>query len=225
MLRAFSLAFAQLFDRAILGVLGICAVLSLIVFAALWWAVDWLLTDVLVDSGWLRTALDWLGVLASLVLAWLLFPLVASTFVGLFLDRVARIVERRHHPHLPPAPGLPWYQSLFASLRFLLLLVVANVLLLVLWFFPVAWPIAFVVVNGFLVGREYFDLVALRRLDVGAARALRRRHEGELLLTGAGLTLLMAVPFVNLIAPVFATAAMVHRFEQWRGGQGATGGG
>jgi len=216
MVHAFVRAFGVLFDRRILGVLGLCTLLSLTSFVALWWILDWLLTTVLVDTGPVQTALDWLGALAALVAAWFLFPVFVSAFVGLFLDRVARIVESRHYPDLPPAAGLPWHQALLAALQFLGLVLAANALLLLLWFFPIAYPIGFFVVNGLLLGREYFELVAQRRLDLPAARSLRRRHGSELLLTGAGITFLLTLPFVNLITPVFATATMVHRFEHWR---------
>lgn len=226
MLTAFSLALGQLFDRRILGVLGACTGLSLAVFVALWWLIDWLLTDLLVDWTFLHTLLDWGGAfVVTIVLAWLLFPLVVSAFVGLFLERVARIVEARHYPYLSPAPGLPFVQGLASSLAFLAVMVAANLLLLLLWFVPIAYPIGFFVVNGLLVGREYFELVALRRLDRERARSLRREHQGELVATGAALTFLLTLPFVNLITPVLATAVMVHRFERWRGDQLAAGGG
>ncbi|MBL9076406.1 MAG: EI24 domain-containing protein [Planctomycetes bacterium] len=228
MLRAFSLAFGQLFDRRVLGVLGTCALLSLAVFVGLWWLIDWLLTDVWVTTGWAHTTLDWFGAFAAVLLAWFLFPVVTSAFVGLFLERVATLVERRHYPYLTPAPGLPFHQALAASLQFLALVVAANVLLLsllLLWFLPFAYPVGFFVVNGLLLGREYFDLVALRRLDRARTRTLRAAHAGELLLTGAGLAFLLTVPLLNLVTPVFATAMMVHRFERWRGDQLAAGGG
>ncbi len=225
MVHAFVRALGQLFDRRILGVLGLCALLSLLVFVALWWLLHWLLTSVLVEAGPVQTALDWFGAFAAVVAAWFLFPVVTSAFVGLFLDRVARIVEARHYPGLPPATGLPWHHALLASLQFLGLVLLANALLLLLWFFPIAYPIGFFVVNGLLLGREYFDLVSQRRLGLAAARSLRRRHESELLLTGAAFTFLLTVPLVNLITPVFATAAMVHRFESWRHAQSPHAGG
>lgn len=225
MLRALSLAVGQLFDRRILGVLGWCALLSLLSLVALWWLLAWLLAFVPVDSEPWRTVLDWSGTAAGLVAAWFLFPVATSAFVGLFLDRVARIVEATHYPELPRAVGLPWHQALLGALQFFGLMLAANVLLLLLWFFPPAYAVGFFVVNGLLLGREYYDLVAQRRLDLVAARTLRRRHASELLLTGAGITFLLTVPFVNLVAPVFATAAMVHRFEYWRRREPAQAGG
>ena len=77
-------------------------------------------------------------------------------------------------------------------------------------------PFVFYAVNGYLLGREYFELVAMRRLDPDAARRLRRAHRGELFVAGVVMAFLLTLPVVNLLAPVVITAAMVHLFEGWR---------
>ena len=214
---AISRALGQLFDPRILTLLGGCVLLSTGCFVAAWFGIDWLLTAGLSDyvsSSWLRGTL---GGLVTLVLAWFLFPFVASAFVLLFLERVARIVEARHYPDLPPAPGLPWLSATLSSIGFLASVLGANVLLLLLLvFFPIAYPIGYLVVNGWLLGREYFELVALRRVSPAAARTMRDRLRPELLLTGIGLTFLFTLPIVNLVIPILATATLVHRFEDWR---------
>ncbi|HEU4417448.1 MAG TPA: EI24 domain-containing protein [Planctomycetota bacterium] len=214
---AFSRALGQLFDPRILTLLGVCVVLSTGCFVAAWFGVDWLLTAGL--SGFVPSSgvVTLLGSFVTLVLAWFLFPFVASAFVLLFLERVARIVEARHYPDLPPAPGLPWLAAIGSSLGFLASVLAANLLLLVLLvFFPIAWPIGYLVVNGWLLGREYFELVALRRISPAAARTMRDHRRPELLLTGIGLTFLFTLPIVNLVIPILATATLVHRFEHWR---------
>lgn len=216
MLHAFTRAIGQLFDGRILALIGLCALLSLGCFVGAWFAVDWLLSTTLATTGPAETIVDILGGLATLVATWFLFPIVTCAFVGLFLEQVARAVEARHYPHLPAAPGLPFLQALGSSLRFLLVVVAANTLLLLLWFVPPAYPIGYFVVNGFLLGREYFELVALRRLTPATARVLRRRHQNELLLTGVAFTFLLTLPVANLVIPILATAVMVHRFEDWR---------
>ena len=214
---AISRALGQLFDPRILTLLGLCVVLSTGCFVAAWFGVDWLLSAGLgdyVSSSWLRGTV---GGLVTLVLAWFLFPFVASAFVLLFLERVARIVEARHYPDLPPAPGLPWRSAIGSSLGFLASVLAANILLVVLLVFvPIAYPIGYFVVNGWLLGREYFELVALRRVSPAAARTMRDRRQPELLLTGIGLTFLFTLPIVNLVIPILATATLVHRFEHWR---------
>lgn len=229
MISAFLRAFAQLGDPPITRLLGLSALIGIGCFAAAWTGIAFLLTQSsLTEIGWLETTLDVLGGVATLVLTWLLFPLVLSACVCLFLDSVAAAVEARHFPVLPRAPGLPWWQSLLAGLRFLVVVIVLNVLLLALLLvLPPIYPVAYVLVNGVLVGREYFELVALRRCSPAAAHALRRQHGPELLLMGIVVTGMLMVPFLNLVAPVIGTAAMVHRAEAWRratGSQAAGGG-
>ncbi|MBX3463665.1 MAG: EI24 domain-containing protein [Planctomycetes bacterium] len=214
--RAFALAIGLLADRRIHGVLGACVLLSLAVFAGLWWSLDLALAALPVEGDGWRTALDWIGALATVVAAWFLLPIVMSACVALFLDRVARIVEARHYPDLPPAPGLPWHRALLATAQFVGLLLLVNVLLLALWWFPGVYALAFPLANGLLLGREYFDLVAQRRLDLAAARALRRRHGSGIWLLGLAIGACSTLPIVNLVAPVLGTAAMVHCFEGWR---------
>lgn len=214
---ALSKAIAQLGDRRILSVLLASIALAIAVFAALWLGIWFLLTRTAIsDQAWIETTLDVLGGLATLALTWLLFPIVVSAWVALFLDRVATAVEQRHYPELPPAPGLPLATALLASLRFLVVALTLNVLLLVLLLLPPAYPVAYYLLNGYLLGREYFELVALRRLDPIAARRLRARHGTELLLTGAGMAFALTIPLVAFVVPVVATAMLVHRYETWR---------
>ncbi len=217
MLRALSLAFAQLFTGPILMVLGACTMLSIACFVGVWYGVDWAIASWFeVDeeaTGWL----GWLSGFATLVLAYFLFPVVSTAFVTLFLDRVARVVEKQHYPHLPPAKGLPFMASLVVTARFLVVLITANALLLALLLFPPVYAVAWFVVNGWLLGREYFELVAMRRLSPADADSLRKRQGLPTFLTGVMLTLLLIVPLLALILPVLATAVMVHRFHELHG--------
>jgi uncharacterized protein involved in cysteine biosynthesis len=210
-------AAAQLVEPEVARLLGVCVLLALACFAAVWVAVGWLLASTAVtDIGWLEGGIDVLGGLATLVLTWFLFPVLTSGLVTLFLERIAAAVEARHHPQLGRAPGVPFATGLWCTLRALTLLLGANLLLLVLWLFPPAYAIAYYAVNGLLLGREYFELVALRRDGFDAARALRRRHRGELFALGLLGAFVATFPIGNLVAPVLLTIAMVHLHVAWR---------
>lgn len=215
MVRAIALALAQMFSGRILGVLTVCALLSAGTFAGIWLGIDAYVSEQwpdAADSSWL----GWMEGLATLALAWFLFPIVASVFIGLFLDRVCSIVEAKHYPDLPEARGASLLQGLGVALRYFAALVLVNAMLLVLLLFPPLYVAAWVALNGYLLGREYVELVALRRLPPREARDLRRRHAGESTLTGAVIAVFMTVPLLNLIVPVFAAAMTVHRFHDWR---------
>lgn len=215
MLRDLTTATSDLFDARLLRYFGVAVVLGIGVFVGAWLGADTLIAWWAGSDGTLPTALAWLGALATLVLAWFLFPAVASGILCLFLDGAANAVERRHWPELPPPPGVHLLRALGLSLRFLALLLGVNLLLLALLFVPPLYPVAWLLANGWLFGLEYFGVASLRWLDPAAARALRKQHGGELLVLGIGFALLFMVPLVNLVMPLWATAVMVHRFHRW----------
>ncbi len=222
MFSAFAKALGQFGDPRTRRVFWIGILVATATFAGLWAAVFYLLASTQAFDGpwlgWLNWVADILGGAATLWLTWILFPAVITLVVGVMLESIAEAVEERHYPHLPKAQGQPLLASVGGALRFAAILVLLNFVLLVFLFFPPVFPFVFYAVNGYLLGREYFELVALRRLSPAEARALRQRHSASLLATGVTIALLLTVPLVNLVTPVVATAAMVHLFESWRGG-------
>jgi CysZ protein len=217
MFSAFSKAISQLADDATRRLLWLSVTAAMATFVGLWVAVGVALTETsLFASGWLEIAVDVLGGLATAVITWFLFPAVVSAVIGFFLEDIAATVEARHYTGLPPAPGLGLGTAVGTALLYLGVMVVLNLLALPFLLVPPVFPFVFYAVNGYLLSREYFELVALRRVGPGEARALRRVHRGKLFAVGVVMTVLLTLPVVNLLAPVVATAAMVHLFEDWR---------
>jgi uncharacterized protein involved in cysteine biosynthesis len=235
MIGHFSKALAQLSDPKLRRVLWISIFLSLLVFIGLW-AGLWILATVLpLDAipgvGWLMetmgSAFDWLAgflfVGMLLLFTLMLFPAVVTIVVGFFLDRVADAVEARHYPSLPAPRNISLSENVISTSRFALLTLVVNLVALpfyiILIFLPPMNLVLFYMVNGYLISREFFELVAWRRLDPSAATQLRRRFRGRLMFAGILLALLMTIPVVNLLTPVVGTAFMVHVFHRIRSGR------
>ncbi|HYN38362.1 MAG TPA: EI24 domain-containing protein [Rhodospirillales bacterium] len=213
MLDAFAKSIRQLGDPAIRRALLTSIGLSLLIFVLLWVAVGWALTHFAVfQTGWLDAAIDVLGGVATLAVSWFLFPAVVSTTTGFLLDGVAAAVERRHYPALPPARVQPLAEVLLSSAKFFATMLLLNIGMLLFLLVPPVFPFVFYGVNGYLLGREYFEVAAARRLDPVAARALRKRNARTVFAAGVLLALLLTVPVVNLLAPLLGTAAMVHLF-------------
>jgi CysZ protein len=162
------------------------------------------------DIWWLNALIDLLGGLSVLVLTWLLFPAVATLVISGFVDRVIAAVERRYYPYLPPPTPLSFWQSLAAALKFTITLIAVNLIALPLYLVPVLSVIVFYAANGYLLGREYFELVALRRLDPRTARGLWRAHRLRFFIAGLLMAALLTIPIVNLVASLIAAAFMVH---------------
>jgi uncharacterized protein involved in cysteine biosynthesis len=226
MLAHFSRAAAQLTDPKMRRVLWLGVLGALAIFTVLWAAVWWLLTNVDPASiwglatimEWMGGAFDWLAGLAFvgtlLVATFLLFPAVVMIVVGLFLDQVAEVVEQRHYPELGEPRKQPLLETLGSTVKFAAIVVLLNVLVLpvylVLLLIPGANLLLYYLLNGYLIGREFFELAAFRRMEPGEAHRLRKSYRGKVMMAGVMLTFLMTIPVVNLLAPVLGAAFMVH---------------
>lgn len=174
-----------------------------------------------VTIGFLDFLLDTITLLGAPVLTWLLFPAVVTAVGSLMLDRVVDGVEARHYPDLPLAPGQALSESIGPALRFLGVTVGLNLLCLPLLLTPL-FPFVYYALNGYLISREYFELVAFRRLSAADTHAMRQRWKMTLFTAGVGFAFMLTIPILNVIAPVIATAATVHLFEAWRIRDGLT---
>ena len=190
---------------------------AVLAFAALWAVIGQVLVEtVLFETAWIESIADVLGGALSLVLTWILFPSVISVSVGLFLERIASAVEARHYPNLPAPKPTPLADALIHAAKFLAVMVLVNLVLLPFLFIPPLFPFMFYGLNGYLLGREFFELVALRRLPQTEARTLRKQKQTVVIGIGAVFAFLMTLPIINLLTPIIATATMLHLFEKWR---------
>jgi uncharacterized protein involved in cysteine biosynthesis len=177
-------------------------------------------TTRIMEAPWLEWLVDILGGLAAFMLAWMMFPAVLGLISGFFLEDVAKVVEDRHHPD-PGAVREPSLVEILAVAgRFTLLIIVVNLAVLplyaiVIWLPPLNLAL-FTVVNGYLLGREFFELVSLRHRDPADTRQAWRRHRNRLWLAGMAIAALSAIPFVGLLMPLVATAFMVHIYQALR---------
>jgi CysZ protein len=218
MLQDLSRAFGQLKDGRVRSVLWLGIGLALLTFIGLAVGAN-LLIDGLAATGyvWLDRIAELLGVLGTLVIAWFLFPATVVAISSFFLDRVVDLTEARYLPALPRARELSVLQAAPAALRLLGLSLLLNLLLLPFYFIPGLNIPLWLALNGYLVGREYFELIALRRLGPRAARTMRAEVRLRVWLSGALIAAMLAVPILNLVAPIVGAAFMSLRFHKLRG--------
>jgi CysZ protein len=164
--------------------------------------------------GWLDRTLEVLGVLGTLVVAWFLFPSTVVAVSSVFLERVVDATEDRYYPELPPPRPVPLTESVPAALRLFGLALLLNLLALPLYFVPLVNLPVWLALNGYLVGREYAELVASRRLEPTKVGALRRNYRLMFWASGVVIAFLLAVPLVNLVAPVVGAAFVAQRFQR-----------
>ncbi len=220
-------AVAQLSDRRFRRVLwrGIALTVALLVgvYAAFLYALnamgaqDWIV-DAIGGVTWVGSFLTFGSLALMLLLSVFLMVPVASLITSLFLDEVADAVEARHYPHLADTPNFGFFEGLRDSVNFLGLLIGANLLALMLWaFVPPLAPLIFWGVNGYLLGREYFQIAARRHLDRASAKALYRANRGRVWMAGVLMAMPLSLPLINLFIPVLGAATFTHQFHRLRG--------
>ena len=217
-------ALSQMGDPAFRRVLGLGIGLSLALLLAAALALvglaQWLVPDEVTlpwlgGLGWLDDLAAGGAVLALLIASVFLMVPVASLFTGLFLEEVAEAVEARHYPDAGPAPRTSIGTAARESASYLVLLIVANAAALVVYLtVPPLAPFVFWGVNGLLLGREYFQVVALRRLPRAEAARLRRRHAPAVWAAGVLMAVPLTVPVLNLAVPVLGAATFTHLFHR-----------
>ena len=219
-LKAFFLTLGQIGDPRFRRVLMLGIVLTLLLLIAATtgfvWLVGWATGDIamLNSMSWMQDVLSWGSVIIMLILSVFLMVPVASAITSMFLEEVAKAVEDKHYPNLPPAETVPFSDALRDTVNFLGVLILANALAFVLYIsLPIANLMIFWGLNGFLLGREYFTLAATRRIGRTKATQMRKQHQGVIWLAGVLMAMPLTVPVLNLVVPILGAATFTHLFH------------
>ncbi len=228
-LKALGQMFSPPFRTVLLKAMGLAILFLTVAVIVLFRVLEWL-------SG---TGMDWiertLGSVAHgplAVLAWiiaialglglftaavLLMPAATALVAGFFADEIAERVERSHYPADPPGVALPVWRAAIEGVETALLSI--AVYLCVLPFFLLAGigAVVFFIATAWLLGREYFNLAAMRFHPVAEAKALRRRHPAAVFAAGLFIAGFVSIPILNLATPLFGTALMVHVHKRLAG--------
>ena len=132
----------------------------------------------------------------------------------MFLEEVAQAVEDKYYPRLPSVPGTPVGEAIKDSVNYLGILIAANLFALILYaiFSPLALFI-FWGLNGYLLGMEYFQLAAMRRIGRGPAKAMRKRKRATIWAAGTLMAIPLSIPILNLVIPILGAATFTQIFH------------
>ncbi|MFO8126850.1 EI24 domain-containing protein [Yoonia sp.] len=222
-LASFFKAIAQLPDPRFRSVLwrGIGLTIALLIglYAGLLWLIEWLTEEPITLPGvgevtWVGDLLGWGSLGLIIVMSIFLMVPVASAITSIFLDEVAQAVEDKHFSSLPDVPHVSFWDGLRDTVNFLAVLIAANIFAFVLYaIFPFAAIFIFYALNGFLLGQEYFQLAAMRRIGRARAKELRKQHQLKIWLAGCLMAVPLSFPLVNLVIPILGAATFTHLFH------------
>ena len=161
--QAAQLAFQRLFSQPFRAVLWKSLGLTLAALTLIWftlrgaieWAAAWLVPSTAIDLPQWALFLEPLaaffaGTLLALGLAFLIAPVMAIV-AQFFLDDAAEVIEREDYPDDASGRPMALMQGLVLSVKFLGIVIVANLCALLLLLIPGVNLIAFFLANGYVI--------------------------------------------------------------------------
>src|SRR5579863_6875086 len=164
--------------------------------------------------GWVISISAGLGVVVGAVF---LMPAITSLVASVFVDEVADHVEREHYPAERPGVALPFGLAITEGVKTALLTILVYLIALPFVFVAGAGFLAFFIATAWLLGREYFELAAMRFRTPAEAKAMRRDHAATVFTAGLIIATFVSIPIVNLATPLFGMAFMVHMHKRLSG--------
>jgi CysZ protein len=157
--------------------------------------------------GWLISIAAGLGIVVGSVM---LMPAVTAVVASFFADQIAEEVEHVHYPNDPPGIALPLWLAVLEGSKTALLAVAVYIIATPFLLFAGFGAILFFLATAWLLGREYFELAAMRFRPPIEAKALRKRHAATVYGAGLLIAAFVSIPIINLATPLFAMPLMVH---------------
>jgi CysZ protein len=160
---------------------------------------------------WMVSIAAALGIVVGSVF---LMPAVTALVASFFVDDIAEQVERTHYPGEPVGAPLPLSRALREGIRTALLAVLVYLVAAPFLLFAGFGIFIFFFATAYLLGREYFELAAMRYRPPAEAKKLRKTHQATVFVAGMLIASFVSIPIVNLATPLFGMALMVHMHKR-----------
>jgi CysZ protein len=228
--KALSQMFTRPFRSVLLKAVGLAVALLVVLVIVLYRLLAWLtgageawiegtlgsmVHGPLAALGWLLAFALGLGLVAGAIF---LMPAVTALVASFFADEIAEHVERTHYPLDPAGAALPLPRAVLEGLKTAALAIVVYLCCAPFLLFAGFGAVLFFLATAYLLGREYFDLAAMRFHPAAQAKALRRQNRITIFVAGMFIAGFVSIPILNLATPLFGTAFMVHMHKRLAGG-------
>ncbi len=228
--KALGQMFTQPFRTVLFKAIGLAIALLIGVVIALFRLLEWLSgagmnwLEVTIGAGahgvlavisWIVAIMLGIGLFTGAVM---LMPAVTAVVASFFADEIAALVEATYYPADPPGVAPPLWRAVTEGVKTALLAIVIYICAAPFLLFAGVGIVLFFVATAWLLGREYFELAAVRFHPVAGAKAMRRANQPMVFTAGLFIAGFVSIPILNLATPLFGTALMVHLHKRLAGG-------
>lgn len=208
----------------VLALMLLCAVLALLMVIGVVMVLTWSAAHLVhLEKSWLDTGVNWLVGIMLGVGGWFMLPVLVILITGIFQEVTIHKVEKEEYPDRMREIEPQFWPDMSHDIRFTLRALLLNLLILPFYFFGIGFVLS-IVLNSYLLGREFFEGAAGYHL--GKPKARKVGSQNKKLVYGSGLifTLLTLTPLVNLFVPIIAIIWMLHGYH-WLDNAGSLAGG
>ncbi|MCC6777236.1 MAG: sulfate transporter family protein [Hyphomicrobiales bacterium] len=156
---------------------------------------------------WILSVAAGLGIVLGSIF---LMPAITALVGSFFVDEIALEVERTYYPGEPPGAPLPLVPAVMQGVQAAILAVLVYLLAVPFLLVAGLGIVIFFLAAAFLLGREYFELAAMRFHPIAEAKALRKANQATVFTAGLLIAAFVSIPIINLATPLFGMAFMVH---------------
>jgi len=210
----FSKTIESIFKAKLLTIMLACAVLAIIVVVALITAITWVSAVLIqIETEWIDTTIGWLIGLLTGIGGWFILPVLTVLIAGMFQETVIHRVEFVYYSDDIRTESPKFWPDIWHDVKFTCWALILNIIILPLYFIGIGF-IASILLNSYLLGREFFESAAGYHLGKPEAKSLVEQNRFIIFLGGLIITLLALIPIINLFVPIFAVVWMVHVYHK-----------
>ena len=208
----------DLFDSKMRAVFLKTVSISIIVILGLMLLIWGLFDSVQIfEFNFLNKLISWaIGVILVIIASAVLGPMMI-VIGGIYSEDIAHYVEKKHYPNRVGHRFVGVAESINTGGRLLFKCLIINVLLIPIYivggFFPIISVVIFFGVNGYLLSRELFEIVASRHLERDDRLLFWKANRGGSIFIGVAIMCLSTTPLLNLISAMLGVIITTHFFQ------------
>ena len=209
----FKKTFTSVIRANLLVLMFFCAVLAVVLVGVLVALVTWMTAELIdLNNSWFNALLTGSVGLLTGIGGWFMLPTLTVLIAGFFQEAAIQRVERLYYPNAIRRGDLKFWPELWQDIRFTLWAIFLNLLILPLYVFGIGFVVS-ILLNAYLLGREFFESAAAYHIGKADAKTLRRKHRKTAFIGGTIITVMTLLPILNLFVPLLAIVWMLHVYH------------
>ena len=197
----------------LIGLMVACAVLAVVVVLLATWGITWLTADLVqLETGWLDTLVNWIVAAITGIGGWFMLPALIVLIGGMFQEKAIYKVEHAYYPESARSEAPQFWPDVLHDIRFTIWALFLNIVILPFYLLGIGFIMS-IVLNSYLLGREFFESAAGYHSGKPEAMMLGQKNKAVMYGGGFVITCLTLVPVINLFVPVIAIVWMVHVYH------------